>query len=510
MKSNFLDRAIEYVAPVAAAKRRAARTLMAYDGASRTHRTSFKPIASTSANTEIAMSLPRLRDVCRDFGRNNPTAANIHGVIPAYTVGAGIIPSLKSDSKAQKKKVQSLIIDHLDTPAIDFDARLNLYALQSLALRTVVESGDALIVRYRPPARLRLAVPLQVRLLDADYLDALKNGPVAGGNVCFQGIEFDADGRRVAYWLYEEHPGGGVTWRMPQSKRVDARDVIHLYRQDRPGQVRGVPWGAPGVMTMWDLGDYQSAEIMRQKIAACFAVFFTGGDPGGLAQGAVSGRSDAGNPVETLEPGMIQRLPSNSTVTTASPPLMQGYPDFIKVGDRRVCIAYGVPYEVGTNDMSGVSFISGRLGRISFNLNIDQWRWHMLIPHLCVGIGNWFLEAATVPLGRAPAVTMSWTPPRREMVSPKDEIPAMRDATRAGFIPQSEQIRSLGFDPDAVRQEYADDAKANDDANLRFDSDGRFPLNTRASENITPAADDAGGNANDTGGDNPPKDQGQN
>lgn len=498
MKMNFLDRAISYVAPVAGEQRAAARARlqgaenarMIYEGAARSHRTSFRRGGGTSANTEIALSLPRLRDVSRDFGRNNPVASNIHSAIPANVVGAGIVPAVTAANKKRKLAVQKLVTEHLDTPAIDFDGRNNLYAIQNLVMRTVVESGDALVVRYLPPARLRLPVPLQVRVLEADYLDAFKNGPTSDGGVCFQGIQFDKDGRRTGYWLYDEHPGGGITWRLPKSQFVAAADVIHIYRMDRAGQYRGIPWGAAGVMTMWDLGDYEEAELMRQKIAACFAVFWTGTEAGGLAESVTGQKTQAGSPVEVLEPGLIQRLPPNSDVKFATPPMMQGYRDFIAVNSRKVCTAYGVPYEIGTGDMSQVSFISGRLGMLQFNRNVDQWRWHMLIPHLCCGIGNWFLQAAMIPLGGPSGATLSWTPPRREMVSPKDEIPPIRDAIRAGLSSLSEELRKQGYDPEDVAQEIADDNARNDKLGLRFDSDGRVPLATHGTEAIPPVDDD--------------------
>jgi lambda family phage portal protein len=526
VKANLLDLAIQYVAPVAGAKRMAARHALqsaraVYEGAALSPRTAFRRIDQTSANGEIVMGLPRLRNVSRDMGRNNPYASNVHAAIPANVVGAGIIPSIKSTNKKLKAQIQKLIENHLDTPAIDFDGRGTLYALQTLAVRAMVESGDALIVRRYPKASLRLAVPLQVQVLEGDYLDFFKNGPIENGNVCFQGIELDAEGQRVAYWIFEEHPGGGTSWKMPRSRRVDAADVYHLYRADRPGQMRGIPWGASGIMTMWDLKDYEEAELMRQKVAACFAVFFTGAEPGSLA-GSVSttNKSDAGNPVETLEPGLIQRLPAGSTVTTATPPLMNGYRDFITVNARKIACAYGVPYEIATGDMSQVSFISGRLGRMQFNVNVDQWRWQVTIPHMCCGIAKWFLQSAQIPIGRAigaDQVSISWTPPRREMVSPKDEIPAMRDAARSGFYSRSEQVRSLGYDPEAVDQEIADENARADRLKIKFDSDGRVSLNARGGDPAAPPADNAGdgnnqdkGNNSDNGnGDNPPADQGQ-
>lgn len=501
---NVLDRVVAAVAPVHAVKRMAARqALMHYDGAARTHRTSWKPIGGTSANTEVAISMERLRDVCRDFGRNNPIASNIHAEIQGHVVGAGIMPSVKAKNKKDKATLQSLIAEHLETTAIDYDGRTNIYGLQALAMRTVVESGEVLIVRYVPDRARKVPLPFQVRVLEGDYLDHRRNGPAPGGNIYFQGIEFTPNGQRVAYWLFDEHPGGGITWKFPESRRVPVEDVRHIYRVDRPGQQRGVPWGAPGVITMWDLANYEEAELMRQKIAACFAVFFTGPDAGGLAAAASGARTAAGTPIERLEPGIIQQLPSGSQVTTATPPLMNGFRDFEMVYGRKICIAYGVPYEVGTGDLSGVSFISGRLGRIGFNIKTDQWRWHMLIPQFCGGTADWFMQAVTIargPMSSNPR--LSWTPPAREMVSPKDEIPPMRDAVRAGLASRSEQTRSLGYDPETVEQEMADENKRADALGLRFDSDGRQPLSTRGTEQLTPPPDEGGDQGDNTSTDN--------
>lgn len=508
MAGNILDRAINYVAPGVGEKRMLARARIAaaqsgasmiYEGAARSHRTASRRIGGGSANSEIMMSLERLRDVSRAFGRNNPYASNIHSAIPSNVVGAGIVPAIITDAKRQKKAIKQLIIDHLESTAIDFDGRLNFYGLQHLAVRTVVESGEVLIVRYVPPANLRLPVPVQIRVMDPEYLDSSKNGTTSDGGVCFQGIEFDKAGRRAAYWLYDEHPGGGVTWRMPKSSRVPASDVIHLYRVDRPGQARGVPWGAAGIMTMWDLADYEEAELMRQKIAACFAIFWTGTEAGGLGQSVNGKATPAGAPLESVEPGMIQRLPSGSDVKFATPPMMQGYKDFHTVNARKAATAYGVPYEIATGDMSQVSFISGRLGMLQFNRNIDIWRWHMLIPHMCAGVGSWFLTACTIPLGGPARASLQWTPPRREMVSPKDEIPPQRDAIRAGLASRSEKLREAGYDPEEVDAEIAADNERADKLGLKFDSDGRAPRAPAGGTDspAAPPADESDGSQDD-------------
>lgn len=483
---NRLDRAIRYVAPQIAARREFARAQLTgianaqalYDGAARSWRTSGRYIANSSANAEYMLSGERLRAVSRDLRRNNSTAANAVTVIAAHVVGAGIIPAIDAPRARLKKAVQNLAGDFFASTEIDFEGRHNLAGLQGLVMETVVESGEALIVRKLPPANLKLSVPLQVRVLEPEYLDATKSGPIgSNGGMLANGIEFDAEGRRVAYWIYDEHPGSMVNWRMPVSKRVDARDVTHVYRQDRPGQMRGIPWAAPVIMNLWDLHDYQEAELIRQKIAACFAVFITGGAEQNLGQKIANEPTRAGNIVEKLEPGMIQRLPQGVDAKFATPPTVQGYSDYVSVQDHHIAIGYGVPYELLSGNMREVSFISGRLGLIQFNKNVDRWRKHMLIPHACDGIARWFKAAATIALQvDTRDVSFKWTPPRREMIEPAKEVPAMRDAIRSGLSSLSEEIRSLGSDPDDTMAEIVADNEKMDALGLVFDSDGRKPL----------------------------------
>lgn len=496
-KSTLIDRAIEAMAPERAARRAQARLKLAalrsaqamYDGASRSHRTQGRKIGSTSADAEAQMSLKRLRDVSRDMERNNAYAARGITVIPTNVVGTGIIPSVILDAvdptrkravnaaQQRKAQIEALIKAHLDTTAIDFDGRQTFGGMQFTAVRGMARDGEMLAVRYVPPASARLPVPLQVRLLEADYLDSDKDGRLSDGGYCAQGVEFDARGRRVAYWIFDEHPGGttGTLRRSSrrESRRVPAQDVAHLYRVDRPGQTRGLPWLAPAVMTLWDLKDYEEAELVRQKVAACFAAFETNPNGGGSFAGEAT--SKTGSLVDVLEPGMIHRMPPGHEISFASPPQVSGYTDFVRMNLRKVASALGVPFNEIATDDSQENFASSRRGYLVFQRLIDVWRWQAVIPQFCEVIGNWFLEAATIPLGGPALASLDWTPPRRELISPKEEVPMMRDMIRAGLMTRSEALRGLGYDPEAVEDEFrAENARA-DDKTLSFDSDGRRP-----------------------------------
>jgi len=82
-------------------------------------------------------------------------------------------------------------------------------------------------------------VPLQLQLLEADFLDHARTMGTVNGHV-MQGVQFDLLGRRVAYWIFTYHPGGMLVLN-PRggilSQPVPADQILHTYRVLRPGQI---------------------------------------------------------------------------------------------------------------------------------------------------------------------------------------------------------------------------------------------------------------------------------
>ena len=76
-------------------------------------------------------------------------------------------------------------------------------------MRSLVESGEVLVRLRERRVEDGLPVPLQLQVLEADHLDSGKTEELRDGGFILQGIEFDALGRRRAYWLYPTHPGDG-------------------------------------------------------------------------------------------------------------------------------------------------------------------------------------------------------------------------------------------------------------------------------------------------------------
>ena len=480
---EWLDRAVGAIAPTAGAARARARQEIAaraaatalYEGATMGRRGASFRRKSTDANAETRGQLGRLRDGSRDFVRNNPWAARGKQAIAHNVVGAGILPHADGGSDAARQTAERLMVEHFDTTAIDAHGRHDLYGLQNLIMGAVVESGEVLVRRRRRRAEDGLPLPFQLQVLEPDHLDQNRDGPQPDGQRDIQGIRYDALGRRIGYWLFPEHPGAlsaGMVTGM-SSRLVPAADVAHVYRMDRPGQVRGVPWLAPVMLRLRDFADYEDAQLMRQKIAACFAAFERDVDGTGAGDPYAGGGGNTEALQEHLEPGLIQKLGPGRTIEFANPPRVDGYKDYSATQLRAIATGLGITYETLTGDLSNVNFSSGRMGNLQQERNVDVWRWHLLHPCLLQPLQAWFLEAGRVS-GRLQApVGLRWTAPKREMISPQHEVPAYRDAVRTGQMTPSDLVRQSGRDPAAHWAEYQRDMEMLDALGIVLDSDAR-------------------------------------
>ncbi|MEM7308895.1 MAG: phage portal protein [Planctomycetota bacterium] len=453
-----------------------------YEAAARGRRTDGWRTSPSSAVAEIGPALALLRDRSRDLVRNNPWAKKAIGVHEARTVGTGIVPTpavpdgAASGLRRDGAELAARWKGWAETTECDAAGRTNLYGLQALAQRSVGEAGEALVRRRWRRTSDGLTVPLQLQLLEPDHLDLSKTEPLKSGNHVLQGVEFNKIGRRVAYWMHREHPGGSIyglrTRSYGEPVRVPASEVLHIFRSERIGQVRGVPWGASCLLKLRDFDDYDDATLLRQKIAACFAAFVRDIDST-IGEDSSLQKDASGRRIDEIEPGMVQELGPGQDVTFSSPPPAMGFRDYSEITLHAIAAGYGVTYEALSGDLSRVNFSSGRMGWLEMEAAIRTWRRNEFIPQFCQGVWGWFLDGALLA-GHADArVPARWTPPRREMLDPLKEVKALREAVRSGFTSLSDALRSLGHDPEEVLEELKSDLDLLDKLGIELDSDPR-------------------------------------
>jgi lambda family phage portal protein len=472
-RPNWFERMISALAPQWGLSRARARLATRhYEAASVGRRTSGWSRLSTDANAAApGATLAHLRAQARDLVRNNPWARRGIRRLVTNTVGWGIRP--KATGKGAEAAMRAWA-RWGETTECDAGGRHTFYGLQRQVMRTVVESGEVIVRRRmrRPDPARPNALPIQLQILEPDYIDTGKDAQKGeGGGPIVQGVEYDTIGRRVAYWLFDEHPGGRHA--NPLSRRVPADGVVHVFDQERPGQVRGPSWFAAVDVRLHDFDEFEDATLMKQKIAACMAAFVTDLDGSGSPLGEGSTDAATSQPIDTFEPGMILNLPAGKQVTVANPPASTDHQSFSSTALRGVAAGRGVTDEDHCGDYSQVNFSSARLARIAHLADIDDWRWNMLIPQFCAPVWSWMIGALNL-LGEdvedAPA---QWTPPPLRMIDPNTEGQALMRMVRTGALTVDEMVREQGFDPEAFWQEYAESLKRLDALGIVLDCDPR-------------------------------------
>lgn len=484
MSENWLDRTIGYFSPTAGLRRVRARTLSEtvkrhFEGGSRTRRTKGWRTSSGSANAEIFQAMELLRDRSRYLVRNNCYAARGIQAIASHTIGEGIIPSYTSGTKKQNDLIAKLWNEWSESTDCDADGVNNYYGLQALIMREIAESGEVLIRRRKRRSSDGLPVPLQLQVIEADYLDHNRNEVLPNGGKIVQGVEYSAIGKIQAYWLYQSHPGDTNLIMSPSfaasqfgaSIRIPASEIRHLFRVDRAGQGRGIPWLSPCIIKLRDFDEYDDFQLLRQKIAACYAAYVYDGNPPDLEDLSQDGGD---NDIDKIEPGLVEYLPPGKDIKFANPPTVEGFGEYSRIQLTAIATALGITYETLTQDLSNVNFSSGRMGQTAMYSNIGQWRWNMFVPRFARPSYTWFLQALEVSEGvNLPTYYSEWTEPKRESIDPLKEANADIAAIKGGLMTMSEAIRGRGYEPDKVMAERSQELKKMDTLGIKTSSDPR-------------------------------------
>jgi lambda family phage portal protein len=264
--------------------------------------------------------------------------------------------------------------------------------------------------------------------------------------------------------------------------RVDASEVIHLFRPLRPGQIRGEPWLTRALVKLNELDQYDDAELVRKKTAAMFAGFITRMAPEDNLMGESA--ADANGVAMTgMEPGTLQILEPGEDIKFSAPAdVGSSYAEFMRQQFRAVAAAMGITYEMLTGDLTQVNYSSIRAGLLEFRRRCEALQHGVIVHQLCRPIWRAWMDQAVLEgaihlpgyrKDRRAYQAAKWIPQGWSWVDPQKEFNAMKLAIRAGLMSRSEAISGNGYDAEDVDREIAADNARADGLGLVFDSDAR-------------------------------------
>lgn len=345
-----------------------------------------------SPGLELRADLAMLRMRSRQLIRDNPHAAgfirslkdNVAGPFgmqfsPRVLTSAGDLDRKQNGELKRAWKAWGRV------GVCTADGGLSFVELQRLVIATVARDGEFLAIRRRG---FQNEFGYALQLIDADYLDESYNvdATANGGNQIVMGIEQNADGRALAYHLWDRHPSE----RQSRKRiRLPADQVVHLFVRERPGYPRGVPWLVPAMVRLKMLDAYEESHITAARVGTVKPWWIKETEAmAGDANKSLSDEEKLDLRME-LEPGMGGYIPFGYEVEFHDSKFPStSFAEFQKSCLRSIASGIGVAYETFANDRENVNYGSMRGGSLNER---DAYR----------AMHRWFAEAFLEPEFRA-------------------------------------------------------------------------------------------------------------
>lgn len=408
------------------------------------------------------------------YARNNPwVAAAVQGLV-ANAVGTGIKPRSMHPDASVRNALHALWRRWTDRA--DGTGLTDFYGLQALALRAMVESGES-FARFRFTDAGDDLPPLFIDLMDREQVPTDLHREIGAGVRIRAGIEFDGVGRRVGYHCYRHRPGDALAPMALDIVRVPAADIVHLFQALAPGQLRGITWLAPILLRLHELDQYEDAALVKAKVAALFTGFIR--DPDGTVAGLNNGSAVSGVLQVGMEPGSLIPLPPGADIQFSDPADPGDYGAYVKNHIRAIASGLGLPYELVSGDLEGVTYSSIRAGLVEFRRRIEQLQHTVLVFQFCRPVWERFVPMAVLSgalpardfdRDPAPYLACEWLPPKWDWVDPWKDARAEIEQIRAGLKSRSQSIAERGYDVEEVDAAIAADRAREARLGLTFDS----------------------------------------
>jgi len=336
--------------------------------------------------------------------------------------------------------------------------------IQKLVVAALKRDGEILVRKIRG-VQAGNPFSFSLELIEADHLDEQYVEDLRNGNRIYMGIETNPQGRVVAYWLLEKHPGADADNIINTRRRVryPADEIIHVYDPERATQSRGVPGMHTSMRRLNMMGGYEESEIVAARAGASkmAAIISPDGDFDG------DGEDEDGNIIEEFEPGLIMNLPEGTELEMLDPQHPNaGFGSFIKSMLRGVAAGLNISYHGLSQDLESVNYSSLRQGALDER---DDWQMDqaLLVEHLCAPVADeWLFWALSTPSQHPDALDLpfsryqkfraiSWQPRGWSWVDPAKEVTAHEKAVQLGVKSRHQIVRETGGDIEQVMDELA-------------------------------------------------------
>lgn len=282
----------------------------------------------------------------------------------------GIVSTLANDTVGTGPRLQMLFKDEKLNKEIERDfaawaKRTHLAAKLRTVRMAQCQDGEAFILLAQNP-NLRSDVKLDLQLVEADRVT---DSELQSDASSVDGITFDPFGNPVSYKVLKSHPGGDGGFSI-ETESIKAENMIHVFRQDRPEQHRGIPEITAALPLFAHLRRFTLAVVSAAEAAADFAgVLYT--------DAPANGEADAVEAMDSiqLERNMLLTMPGGWKMAQVDPKQpVTTYGEFKREILNEISRCLNIPFNIAAGNSSGYNYASGRLDHQTYYkaLKVDR------------------------------------------------------------------------------------------------------------------------------------------
>lgn len=281
----------------------------------------------------------------------NTLAKSLIDIMCTNVIGSGLVPALTLNNiknlKEDPDELEKEIIQNWQiwskTKRSDYSGVTDFLDLQSQAYLSRLLMGEVFSIQ-----RFNKKSGFTVQLIEGHRVGLSVN--VGGFQISSdeenQGIEYSESGRPIKYLFDKQFP--------IDAHAADAREqVIHYFRQIRPGQMRGLPLLAGSIKDFKDLGQYLEYELKASIVAASFTAVIKSErrDPLGNSPLAKKGKEENADYDDdtdwAMKPGLIVALNPGESIDQLNPTRPNAsFEKFYNTIVTNVASANGVPFNI--------------------------------------------------------------------------------------------------------------------------------------------------------------------
>lgn len=372
----------------------------------------------------------------------------------ANSFAAGMIGSLANDTIGRGPRLQLELPNAEHKVAVESQfgrwcRAVNLAGKLQTAHRAWVVDGESFI-STSTNNRLRNDVKLDLHLTECDQISSPYGIAESYQSPNYvDGIVIDDYGNPQTYHRLKSHPGDTFGSGLNEKTDIDAGDMIHLFRRDRPGQMRGIPWLTTSLPLFAVLRRYTLAVLAAAESVASFGgVIYTDSPQ------ATPASVDEMDEIE-LELRSFLTLPEGwkmGQLKAEQPTTV--YEMFRNAVMMEIARCIHMPLFKAIGSSAGYNYASVRMDLQAYIAAIKVIRHQYEVECLDRIFDMWLDEAFLIP-GYLPAlpamrygIPHSWMWDEPEHVDPSKVASSVETLWNLGLLSDEEYHLSRGVDPD--------------------------------------------------------------